>query len=96
LYDIEEEKNIQGKIKFVILKTDFKEDDWRVQAISVHKNSFENRVDLLFKGLRDDELSKAAGISDGVFVHMTGFIGGVKSKDSAIKLAIMSLEARSN
>lgn len=60
----------------------------------MHKNSFENRVDLLFKGLRDDELSKAAGIPDGVFVHMTGFIGGAKSKDSAIKLAIMSLDAK--
>lgn len=65
-----------------------------MQAISVHKNSFENRVDLLFKGLRDDELSKAAGIPDGVFVHMTGFIGGARSKESALKLAKMSLDAK--
>jgi len=49
---------------------------------------------LLFKGLRDDELSKAAGISDGVFVHMTGFIGGARSKESALKLAKMSLDAK--
>jgi len=85
---------IVGKIKYAILKTDFKEDDWRVQAIGLSKNSFENRVDLLFKGLRDNELSQAAGITDGVFVHMSGFIGGAKSKESVIKLGVLSLENR--
>lgn len=49
----------------------------RVQAISVRSDSFENRLSLPWKGLREEDLSRASGIEGGVFVHISGFIGTV-------------------
>ena len=48
--------------------------------------SFALNRSLPFKGLRDEELNAAAGISDGVFVHANGFIGGADSIESCHKL----------
>jgi hypothetical protein len=47
---------------------------WRVQAVSVSAGSFENRKSLpaAWMGLRDAELSAAAGIPDCIFVHASG------------------------
>ena len=45
-----------------------------------------------YRGLRGDDLSKAAGVPDGEFVHAAGFIGGAWSLESAIKIATQSLE----
>ncbi len=49
---------------------------WRVQAVSVSVSSFENRKSLpaAWRGLRDAELSAAAGIPDCVFVHASGAV----------------------
>jgi uncharacterized UPF0160 family protein len=41
---------------------------------------------LRFCGLRDEELNEAAGISDGIFVHANGFLGGAGSLESCYKL----------
>jgi urease accessory protein len=51
---------------------------WRVQAVSVTPESFENRKGLpeAWRGLRDTELSQVTGVPDCVFVHASGFIGG--------------------
>jgi len=67
---------------------------WRVQAVPVASESFESRRALpeVWCGLRDDELSKASGIDGCVFVHASGFIGGNKTKDGALKLAKLALE----
>lgn len=50
---------------------------------------FQNRVSLSkdYRGLRTDDLNKAAGITDGEFVHAAGFIGGAWSLESVLKLA---------
>ena len=52
---------------------------WRIQAVPVSPQSFESRKALPepWRGIRDDELSKLTGIDGGVFVHASGFIGGV-------------------
>ena len=65
------------------------------QAMSLKPDSFQNRVSLHkdYQGLRDDDLNKAAGITDGVFVHATGFIGGAWSLESCIKIAEASIAA---
>ena len=49
--------------------------------------SFALNYELPFKGLRGEELNEAAGITDGVFVHANGFIGGADSIESCHKLA---------
>jgi len=91
LYDVEEEQKLQPDIKFAIYQD--QGGSWRVQAISKTETSFTNRVDLQWKGLRDETLSKASGIDGCVFVHASGFIGGNKTKEGALKMAKKSLAA---
>lgn len=52
---------------------------WRIQAVPVSPESFESRKALpdAWRGLRDDELSKVSGVGGCVFVHASGFIGGM-------------------
>lgn len=52
--------------------------NWRIQAVPISPESFESRKALpeVWRGLRDEELSKASGINGGIFIHASGFIGG--------------------
>lgn len=67
--------------------------NWRVQAVPVSSESFESRKALpeAWRGLRDEELSKASGIDGGIFIHASGFIGGNKTKEGALKIAQAAL-----
>jgi len=67
--------------------------NWRVQAVPVSPESFESRKALpeAWRGLRDEELSRVSGIEGGIFVHASGFIGGNKTKDGALKIAQTAL-----
>lgn len=91
LYNVEIEQGIEGAIEFVIF-TD-STGSWRVSTVPVSATSFKFRKGLPeeLRGLRDDELSEKSGVPDCIFIHAAGFIGGAKSKDSALKLAQMSL-----
>jgi uncharacterized UPF0160 family protein len=40
-----------------------------------------------------EELKRISEISDIVFVHGNGFIGGAKSYESALKMGILSLNS---
>ncbi|KAF3940186.1 hypothetical protein ABW19_dt0203522 [Dactylella cylindrospora] len=62
---------------------------WRVQAVSVSKDSFENRKGLpeKWRGVRDEDLSALTGIDGCVFVHASGFIGGNKTEEGALEMA---------
>ncbi|KIM48177.1 hypothetical protein M413DRAFT_22713 [Hebeloma cylindrosporum] len=67
--------------------------NWRVQAVPVSSESFESRKALpeAWRGLRDEDLSKASGIDGGIFIHASGFIGGNKTKEGALKIAQAAL-----
>jgi len=67
---------------------------WRIRAVSVEGAGFQNRKDLpdMWKGLRDEELSKVSEIPGGVFIHASGFIGGNKTFDGALAMAKKALE----
>lgn len=67
---------------------------WRVQAVPQEPDSFASRKALPapWRGLRDAELSAAAGIADGIFVHASGFIGGARSFEGALALASKALD----
>lgn len=43
-------------------------------------------------GVRDDQLSDLSGIDGCIFCHATGFIGGNKNREGALKMALKSLE----
>ena len=59
---------------------------YRIQGVN-KVGSFKLNHELKYKGLRNEELNAAAGITDGIFVHATGFIGGADSLESCYKLA---------
>ncbi|KAF1987873.1 MYG1 protein-like protein [Aulographum hederae CBS 113979] len=67
---------------------------WRIRAVSVENGGFQNRKDLpdAWKGVRDEELDRASGISGCVFVHMGGFIGGNKTFEGALEMARKAVE----
>ena len=67
---------------------------YRVSAVGVKDQQFESRLKLHpnWLALRDDELSKVSGIPDCVFVHAAGFIGGNKTRDGALAMAVKTLE----
>ena len=68
---------------------------WRVQAVSVNKESFSSRKALKedWRGVRDQELSAKTGIPGCVFCHASGFIGGNESRQGALEMARQSLAA---
>lgn len=95
IYDIEDEfKTKKEKKTLFVIYQDSSNGSWRVQAVSISNGSFENRLSLLeeWRGLRDEELSKVANIADCIFVHASGFIGGNKTKEGALAMAIKTIE----
>ncbi|KAJ7071002.1 GAMM1 protein [Mycena amicta] len=93
LFDFEAEQGIQDSDKAIYVVYPDDGGSWRVQAVPVTSESFESRKALpeAWRGLRDDTLSTASGIEGCVFVHASGFIGGNKTKDGALKLAQTAL-----
>ena len=91
LIDIEKENKVFGRTLYV-LYADAKQ-QWRIQCVPKENASFANRKDLPWKGLRDDALSQASGIDGCIFVHAGAFIGGNKTYDGAMQMALKALEA---
>lgn len=92
LFMIEKELDIVGQIKYCIFRD---VDVFRVRAIPIHAESFILRKPLVeqWRGLRDEELYNISNIKDAIFVHSTGFIGGTKTRESAFKMAKLTLES---
>ncbi|KAF7306949.1 hypothetical protein MIND_00487700 [Mycena indigotica] len=92
LFDLEGEQQVPpGQAIYIVYPDD--SGSWRVQAVPLSSDSFESRKALpeAWRGLRDDTLSEASGIEGGIFVHASGFIGGNKTKEGALKLAQTAL-----
>lgn len=66
---------------------------WRAQGVPESATSFVGKIFLHpeWRGLRDAELCKVSGIDGCVFVHASGFIGGNKTREGALQMAIKSL-----
>lgn len=96
LYDLEKEYKVQPLIKFV-LYTD-QSGMWRVQAVTVEGQAFENRLSLPeeWRGVRDEELANVSGIRGSKFCHVSGFIGGNETFEGALEMAKVALRKRNN
>lgn len=70
--------------------------NWRVQAVPLTPESFESRKALpeVWRGLRDEELSKASGIDGGIFIHASGFIGGKPPSFSRAEICLSHRQSR--
>ncbi|RLN94031.1 hypothetical protein BBJ28_00025587 [Nothophytophthora sp. Chile5] len=93
LHDLEEKLLIPGQIKFV-LYNDATGNMTRVQALNVEPGSFALRKGLhpAWRSLRNEELSQVAGIEGCTFVHNAGFIGGNRTFEGALEMAVRSLD----
>lgn len=93
-FELEEELKVEPKPLYVLFADSA--NGQRVRAIPVSSTSFELRKALpeRLRGLRDDDLVKLTGIESIMFVHMSGFIGGAKTQEDALKLAVLGLEEK--
>ena len=68
---------------------------WAVECVRVDSRGFQNRKDLplLWAGKFDQELQIVTGVSDAIFCHNKRYIAVTESKQSAVKLAFMALDA---
>lgn len=68
---------------------------WYIRAVPTAPGEFTNRKDLpqSWAGLRDEEFSEVAGVSDGVFCHHALFICAANSYESIIKLVNKAIES---
>ena len=92
LINIERELNKEGLIQFILYPIN--NEGWRVQAVPLSKGSFATRTPLKkeWRGITDLEvLRNVSGIDDIVFCHNSGFIGGAKKLESALRMAKESL-----
>ena len=73
-----------------------KNSTWIVDAIRDNPQSFVNRKDLplSWAGKRDEELQKITGVSDAIFCHNKRFIAVAGSKEGAIALAHLAINAK--
>lgn len=94
LYDLEKEHKVDPLVKFV-LYTD-QAGMWRVQAVTVEGRGFENRLSLPeeWRGVRDEDLAKLAGIPGCTFCHAAGFIGGNETCEGAREMARVALSKK--
>lgn len=94
LYTLEAQEGGDAKVVYVLYPEKPTPDaKWRIQAVPVTKDSFESRKPLpeAWRGFRDEKLDEVSGVSGGVFVHAAGFIGGNKTFQGAIDMAVKAL-----
>ena len=96
LFNIEKAEQIEGMIKFVLFMN--QNGEYTISTVPVTLGNFAYRKGLpkLWRGLRDDVLKEKSGISDMVFVHVSGFIGAAKSYESAMKVVEVALSENDN
>ncbi|GFZ45118.1 UPF0160 protein [Saitozyma sp. JCM 24511] len=67
---------------------------WRIQCVPESPDSFVNRKSLPepWRGVRDAELSKVAGIEGCTFCHASGFTGGAETFEGVLQMAKKAIE----
>lgn len=68
---------------------------WEVECVRDNPHGFANRKDLpeAWAGKFDGELAAVTGVTDSVFCHNRRYIAVTETKESAIRLAQMALDA---
>lgn len=72
-----------------------KEGYWRIKAVRLASNTFENRKNLpeSWAGKTGEDLSRATGVPGGVFCHNTPFIAVAETKEGAVKMAQIAVNS---
>lgn len=87
VYNWEKDNNKFGYFLYIIYSDTT--NMWKISCIPENPGSFSSRKPLPSKwlGLKDEDLVKASGIEDAMFVHASGFIGGAKTQEGCVKMA---------
>ncbi len=69
--------------------------NWMLDTMPPEKGSFDQILPLpeAWAGLQNAELAAISGVPDAVFVHLRRFVGAAKSRDGALAMARLALEA---
>lgn len=80
------------EVMFIVCKSN---SNWKVIAMRKEPCSFENRKSLpeAWAAKRNDELAEITGVPDAVFCHNARFLAVAESKEGALRLAQLALEA---
>lgn len=89
VYDINEE--LKKDLKFVVVKNN---QDYRILTFPVSKGCFKVRYPLHpdWRGLANEDLDAVSKIPNCIFVHVSGFTGGNRTKEGAFAMCKKSLE----
>lgn len=68
---------------------------WKVEAVRDNPHTFKNRKNFpeSWAGKQNEELAQITGVSDATFCHNNLFIAAANSKEGAIRLAQLAVEA---
>jgi uncharacterized UPF0160 family protein len=91
LQEIEKEKGIEGEILFAI-QPEKNASCFRIYTVRKGEGSFQHRKGLLHGGLSEKETCEKYGFEGCTFVHVKCFTGAHKTKEGALKMAVISLE----
>lgn len=71
-------------------------DKWKIEAVRSDVHSFKNRKDLptAWAGKRDAELAEVSGVADALFCHTKLFVAVAGSKEGAIRMAQIAVDAK--
>uniref|UniRef100_A0A914CZF5 Uncharacterized protein n=1 Tax=Acrobeloides nanus TaxID=290746 RepID=A0A914CZF5_9BILA len=93
-FNIEKEEGLEKfDISYALLADN--SGPWYVQSIPLNElQTFENRAPLPepWRGHRDADLEAICGIPGSIFVHASGFLGGTKTREGTLKMAIEALK----
>ncbi|MEK7118291.1 MAG: MYG1 family protein [Patescibacteria group bacterium] len=78
-----------------VVKPRHEANSWQVECVRNDVHSFKNRKPFpeAWRGLFGDALALATNVPDSIFCHNMGFIAVAKSKEGALQLAQMALDA---
>jgi uncharacterized UPF0160 family protein len=90
LYDLERDYDCVKQILYVVFWGGV---DYRIQCVAEEGSAFTSRQPLNaeWRGLSNEKLAAVIGLPDAVFCHATGFIGGMKTWESILKMADMAI-----
>ena len=91
LFEIEKKLRIENKLLYCVHPNN--SNQWCSTAVNLNDHCMELRKPFPkeWRAKRGEELQKITGLSDAVFVHVSGFISFWLLKDSAIKATEYSI-----
>ncbi len=95
---LHELEKIYGDLEIIYVLYSSRENDHRVVCVPVEPGSFVCRKFLhkKWRGIRDQNLEEVSGLKGINFCHQNGFIGGAKTRDCSLKMAVISLDYDEN